>query len=175
VWSTGLRDKVNLRKIVIDQPMTAVQVVTQLKQHPLAIAALTAGLPRARLHNRPTRGGWSINEILAHLRSCADVWGNFIAIIVNEDRPTIRAISPRTWIKRTNYLELEFVRSFRAFGKQRAELLAFLGPLPLGAWSRSATVTGGGLARERTVLDYGRALATHEHAHVKQIARIVDE
>ena len=154
--------------------MTAEQVVTQLKQHPLAIAALTAGLPRARLHNRPTRGGWSINDVLAHLRSCADVWGNFMAIIVNEDRPTIRGIDPRTWIKRTNYPELEFVASFRAYGKQRAELLAFLRPLPVRAWSRSATVTGGGKARERTVLEYGRVLATHEDAHVKQLARIVD-
>jgi hypothetical protein len=155
--------------------MTAEQVMTELKQQPLAIATLTAGLPRARLHNRPTRGSWSVNDVLAHLRSCADVWGNFMAIIVNEDRPTIRAIDPRTWIKKTNYPELEFVPSFRAFGKQRAQLLAFLRPLPVSAWSRSAIVTGGGRARERTVLEYGRALATHEHVHLKQLARIVDE
>jgi hypothetical protein len=98
-----------------------------------------------------------------------------MAIIVAEDRPTIRAMDPRTWIKRTNYPELEFAPSFLAFRKQRVELLAFLRPLPVSAWSRSATVTGGGRARERTVLEYGQALAKHEQSHVKQIARIVIE
>jgi DinB superfamily len=155
---------------VYDRPLTIDQVLTQLEQQPEAIAGLTAGLGRARLHNPPTRGTWSINDVLAHLRSCADVWGKCIAIIVAEDRPTVRAMDPRTWIKKTNYPELEFAPSFRAFTKQRVELFAFLRPPPVSAWSRSATVTGGGRARERTVLEYGRALAKHEQSHVKQIA-----
>ncbi len=73
----------------------------------------------------------------------------------------------------TNYPELEFAPSFRAFAKQRAELLAFLRPLPKAAWSRSAMVTGAGRPRDRTVLEYARWLANHERTHVKQIARIV--
>jgi hypothetical protein len=101
------------------------------------------------------------------------MWGKYIAMIVAEDRPTIRAMNPTTWIKSTNYLQLEFAPSFRAFAMQRAELLALLRPLPKAAWSRSATVTGGGRPRERTVLDYARWLATHERSHVKHIARIL--
>ncbi len=104
-----------------------------------------------------------------------DMWGKYMAIIVAEDRPTIRAMNPTTWIKSTNYPDLEFAPSFRAFTKQRVELLAFLRPLPVPAWSRTATVTGGGRPRERTVLDYGRWLANHEQSHVKHIARIVSE
>jgi hypothetical protein len=101
------------------------------------------------------------------------MWGKYIATIVAEDRPTIRAMNPTTWIKSTNYPELEFALSLRAFTKQRAELLALLRPLPKAGWSRSATVTGAGRPRERTVLDYARWLANHERSHVKQIARIV--
>ena len=104
-----------------------------------------------------------------------DMWGKYMAIIVAEDRPTIRAMNPTTWIKSTNYPDLEFAPSFRAFTKQRVELLAFLRPLPVPAWSRTTTVTGGGRPRERTVLDYGRWLANHEQSHVKHIARIVSE
>jgi hypothetical protein len=100
------------------------------------------------------------------------MWGRYIAIIVVEDRPTIRAMNPTTWIKSTNYPELEFALSWRAFAKQRAELLALLRPLPNAAWSRGATVTGAGRPRERTVLDYARWLANHERSHVKHIARI---
>jgi len=160
---------------VYDPPITIDQVLTQLKEQPEAIAALTAGVRQARLHRPTSHGEWSVNDVLAHLRSCADMWGKYIAMIVAEDHPTIRAINPTTWIKSTNYPELEFAPSFRAFAKQRAELLAFLRPLEPAAWSRSATVTGAGRPRDRTVLEYGRWLANHERTHVKQIARIVSE
>jgi hypothetical protein len=158
---------------VYDQPLTIDQVLTRLEEQPESIAALTADLPRARLHRPPSGGEWSVNDVLAHLRSCSDMWGKYIAMIIAEDHPTIRAMNPTTWIKSTNYPELEFAPSFRAFAKQRAELLAFLRPLPKAAWSRSATVTGAGRPRERTVLEYARWLANHERTHVKQIARIV--
>ena len=159
--------------LVYDTPRTIDQVLTQLTEQPKAIAALTAGLPRARLHRSPSTGEWSINDVLAHLRSCSDMWGKYMATIIAEDHPTIRAMNPTTWIKRTNYPELEFAPSLRAFTRQRAELLALLRPLPKAAWSRRATVTGAGKPRERTVMDYAQWLANHERSHVKHIARMV--
>src|SRR5712692_2610445 len=83
-----------------DRPLTIDQVLTQLKKQPEAIAALTVRLPRARLQVRASGGVWSVNDVLAHLRSCADMWGKYMAIIVAEDRPTIRAMNPTTWIKK---------------------------------------------------------------------------
>ncbi len=157
-----------------DTPLTIDQVLTQLAEQPKTIAALTSDLPRARLHCSPSRGEWSLNDVLGHLRSCSDMWGNYIAVIIDEGQPTIRAMNPTTWIKSTNYPELEFADSFRAYTKQRVELLAFLRLLQRSAWSRSATVTGAGRPRERTELEYARWLANHERSHLKQLARIVD-
>jgi hypothetical protein len=154
---------------VYDTELTVAQILTQLTDQPKTMAALTAGLSRARLHRAPSCGEWSINEVLAHLRSCSDMWGKYIAMIIAEDRPTIRAMNPTTWIKQTNYPELEFTPSLSAFTKQRAQLLALLRPLPKASWSRSATVTGAGKPRERTVLEYARRLANHERSHVKHI------
>lgn len=162
-----------MRVVVYDTPLTIEQVLTRLTEQPKAIAALTAGLPRARLRRSPRRDEWSLNDVLAHLRSCGDMWGKYIATIIAEDRPTIRAMSPRTWIQSTNYPELEFAPSFRGFAKQRTQLLALLRPLPRAAWSRSALVTGAGRPRERTVFEYAQWLANHERTHVEQIARIV--
>jgi hypothetical protein len=99
--------------------------------------------------------------------------GNCIVVMLAEDKPTLRAINPRTWIKKTDYLDLEFRPSLRSFTRQRADLLAVLKPLPPKGWSRSATVTGAGAVLERTVLFYAQWLAGHERPHVKQIARIV--
>lgn len=83
-------------------------------------------------------------------------------------------VSPRTWIKNTNYLELEFRPSFRSFARQRADLVAVLELLPRKARSVKATVTRAGKILERTMLSYAQWLALHERAHVKQIARIVN-
>ena len=112
--------------------------------------------------------------MLAHLRACADMWGKCIAVILSEDRPTIKAVNPTTWIKKTNYCEQEFKPSLQAFTAQRAELLAMLKPLAPEAWSRMATVTGAGKPRERTVHTYAQWLANHERSHIKQIERIVN-
>ena len=153
--------------------LTNQQILTMLAKAPPRIAAVTAGLTSAQLHTHPHPGEWSANDVLAHLRSCADVWGNCIEVILAQDRPTIRAVNPRTWIKRTDYLEQEFRSSLQAFTAQRTALLAVLEPLSPEVWSRSATVTGAGKVLERTVLFYAQWMAEHERPHVKQIERMV--
>src|SRR5580698_2303359 len=82
-------------------------------------------MPAAILHAAPN-DEWSANDVLAHLRACADVWGGNIATMLAEDKPTWRAINPRTWITRTDYLDLKFRPSLRAFTDQRTDLLALL-------------------------------------------------
>jgi hypothetical protein len=72
------------------------QVLTILGESPARIAELTAGLAPSKLHANPEPGEWSANDVLAHLRSCADVWGDYMRRILAEDQPAIRAVSPRT-------------------------------------------------------------------------------
>lgn len=154
--------------------LTTEQVLTLLAETPTRLAALTAGLAPAQLRTTPDHDGWSANDVLAHLRACADVWGGCIAAIIAEETPMLRAIDPRTWIKQTDYPDLEFRSSLRTFTTQRADLLAVLEPLPPDGWLRSATVTGAGKPLERTVHFYAQWLARHERTHVKQIGRIVN-
>ncbi len=143
-----------------------------LAETPPRIAALTADLAPTQLRTSPNDGEWSANDVLAHLRSCADVWGDCMAVILAQNTPTIRAVNPRTWINGTDYLEQEFQPSLHDFAKQRTALLAVLEPLAPGDWLRAARVTGAGKPLVRTVLSYAEWLATHERPHVKQIERI---
>ena len=147
--------------------------MTLLAENARRLVAITSGQSPTQLQTKPTADGWSANDALAHIRSCADVWGDCIAAIIAEDTPTLRAINPRTWIKRTNYRELQFQLSLRSFTKQRSELLSTLEPLPPKGWSRSATVTGAGSVLLRSVHFYAQWLARHERTHVNQIERIV--
>ena len=148
------------------------QILTALAEAPARIAECTVGLTEAQLHAAPGPGEWSANEVLAHLRACADVWGNCIVTIINQDTPTIRAVNPRTWIVGTNYLEQDFQPSLQAFTEQRTGLLAVLGPLRPKVWARSANVIGAGKPLVRTVQSYAQWMMEHERPHLKQIKRI---
>jgi hypothetical protein len=152
--------------------LTIEQSLTLLAETPRRIADVTAGVTPEQL--RTARDdGWSANDVLAHLRACADVRGGCVMTIVAEDNPTLVAVDPRRWIEQTDYLDLEFAPSFRSFDEQRAELLAVLEALPREGWSRTANVRVWGQVQERTVLFYAQWVARHERSHYKQFERIV--
>lgn len=153
--------------------LTPEQTLSLLAETPRRLTTLAESLTAAQLRAAPGQDEWSANDVLAHLRACADVWGGCIATIIAEDSPTLRAINPTTWIKRTNYPGLDFQPSLHAFATQRAELLAVLEPLPQEGWSRAATVTGAGKVLTRTVLSYAQWMAEHERPHIKQVARVI--
>jgi hypothetical protein len=151
------------------------KILTILKETPPRLANLTAGSTPAQLHTAPTAGEWSVNEVLAHLRACADVWGDYYMMtILTQDKPTIKARNPRTWIKNTGYLEQDFQSSLRAFEKQRKRLLAVLEPLLPGDWARTNILIGAGKPLQQTLLSHADGLARHERAHLKQIERALN-
>ncbi len=157
----------------MDQGILATAMfIDQLTASVPRIEAAAARLTPAELRAAPASGEWSVTQILAHLRSCADVWGGCIARILSEDRPTIRAVNPRTWIRSTDYRELPFESSFEVFASQRVDLLATLQRTAPDAWSRLALVTGAGADREQDIHGYVRRMTLHEGSHVKQIERI---
>ena len=153
--------------------MNRTAVLEMLQTTPRRIASVTRRLSDGELNWKPAADSWSINEVLAHLRCCADVWGESIRKILKQDQPAFRYVSPRGWIKKTNYLELEFKASFLAFNTQRQEMLKTLRALPAEGWSRRANVKAATKVREETVLSYARRLADHEFGHCEQIDRVL--
>ena len=150
-------------------------------EHVLRLLALTAqriaasrqGVAAANLYCRPHPDAWSANDILAHLRACADVWGKCIVSMITFDHPTLRSISPRSWMRKTNYLELEFESSLQAFTDQRCELLRILKDLAVEDWSRSATFTATTKGREQTIYNYACRIAEHENKHCDQLEAVL--
>lgn len=153
--------------------LTTEQILTMLAAGPQQIADSMAVLTAAQLRAAPQPGAWSATELLAHLRSCADVWGDCMATILTQDHPTLRAVNPTTWVNQTDYPTQQFEPSLQAFTTQRAELLALLQPLTPAQWARTATVTGAGRPLERTLFFYAHWLASHERTHFKQFNRII--
>ena len=147
------------------------QVMEQLRTTPVRLREVTAGVAPETLRTPPAPDEWSANEVLAHLRACSDRWGECATRIVEEDHPRLRATNPRIWITKTDYPDLEFAPSLRAFVRQRKALLAVLEHLEPDDWLRTGTLVGAGKPVDLTAHSYAERLARHERPHVKQIAR----
>ena len=138
------------------------------------LAELTGGLTPAQLRAAPAPDSWSVNDVLAHLRACHDVLGGNVLRILAEDHPAWKGMSPRAWMRKTDYPTWEFEPAFEVFARQRSELLAVLEPLPAEAWERTATVTG--MVRdvhEYSARFYASWLASHERGHLRSLPRII--
>jgi hypothetical protein len=154
-------------------PAEAESVLRLLAATPRRIASLSRGVEISKLHFRRRQDSWSANDILAHLRACADIWGKSIVEMITQDHPKLRYISPRSWIRKTDYPEVEFRVSLQAFTHQRRELLRALKGLALKDWSRPATFTATTKGREQTVLSYACRIAEHEKKHCDQIEAVL--
>ncbi|MBK8233710.1 MAG: DinB family protein [Candidatus Eisenbacteria bacterium] len=141
---------------------------------PEQIARIARGHSEAILHHSPAPDAWSAREIVAHLRACAEVWGRSIDRMIAEHEPTIRYVSPRGWLKKTDYLNQNFAESLRDFAGVRRGLLDTLVGLDVAGWSRRATFTGTTLGREATVLSYAKRIAEHEVQHLEQLRRVLE-
>lgn len=145
------------------------ETLSALRRTPKHFASVAADLTDEQLRHHPDTGSWSVHELLAHLRGCADVQGAWLARMLAENTPTIRYASPRTGMKKTGYAQSEFAVFLRDFQRQRSALVKTLAALGPEDWLRSATFTGTSPGWTQTVFDVARGLATHERAHFEQI------
>ena len=117
-------------------PTEIEKMLRLLAETPRRIAAATGTLNDNQLYLKPDKNSWSANDILAHLRACADVWSETMVLMLQEDEPTLQDISPRDWLKKSDYPALPFQESFLSFVDQRRELLQTLYDLDIVEWSR---------------------------------------
>ena len=150
------------------------EAISMLHANIAAIAGATTSLTDKQAAQSPVPGEWSVNEILAHPRCCADLWTAAIEIMLCEDHPRIRAINPRHAIKSSPYPAMPFRQSFAAFQDQREQLLTTLESLGQAELDRSAEVYGAGAPLERTVAFYVQWLARHERSHLRELARVAE-
>ncbi len=154
-------------------PFEIEHILSLLAQTPGRILTISSRHENTRLTFKPDETTWSANDILAHLRSCADMWGKSILAMISNDHPTLRYVSPRTWVRKTNYPALEFRLSLDGFTRQRNDLLLSLKALAIKDWSRGATFTGTTKGREQTILSYARRMAQHEGEHCEQLENLL--
>jgi hypothetical protein len=145
-------------------PAALEKVLAALAETPPRLTALSAGHDDAALAQPPAPKAWSPQEVLAHLRGCADLWTYSIYAMLAESQPALPLLDERRWARAAGYARLPFSESLRTFSLARAELLAVLRGLPVEAWERAATIEG----RRHTVFTQARRMALHEQEHWRQ-------
>ena len=143
--------------------------IEQLRDAPTRIAAATAGVADDRLYVRTADEPWSVNDVLAHVRSAADVRDRFIRRLATEERASIPYRSARSELAKTDYLERSLTENLAAYTAKRVELITFLEALPLEGWTRGASMRD----RPETVASYAGYLADHDTAHCEQIEALL--
>ena len=150
-------------------PAEIEKYVQILSETPLRISQAATGLDEAHLQFKADKNSWSANDILAHLRSCTDLWAHSMYAMLAENEPVFSDINERKWAKVTRYAELPFGESFQVFSLQRENLLRVLTALPFESWERSAIIFG----RRHTIFTQTRRMAKHEDEHCEQIQSLL--
>jgi hypothetical protein len=70
------------------------------------ISLAVKGIDGDQLKFKTDTKAWSANDLLAHLRSCADLWTHSIYAMLAEREWVLPAIDERKWARVTRYEEL---------------------------------------------------------------------
>ena len=97
-----------------------------------------------------------------------------ITRVLEGDSPTIRAVSPRSWIESTDYVQQESRAVAPDLHEAAVALMARLAPLEPEDWLCEATITGAGRPLQWSVLSYAERMARHERPHLKQVRRAAE-
>lgn len=140
-----------------------------LEATPARLNALAAGIPLERLASSPGPKIWSAQEVLAHLRACADLWGASIYAMLSDSEPALADSDERKWAKLAGYTDVPFHAGLERFSHERAVLLRVLRGLETEGWERGGMILG----RRHTVFSQARRMAKHEAEHCEQIEALV--
>jgi hypothetical protein len=147
-------------------------VLDILESSPARLAVAATGRTDDALHEPLESGGWSARDILGHLRACQRTWTGYLERILDEDHPSYRYESPRSTIRRTDFLTLSYGVSLERFAADRERLVARLRSIDPADLERTASVTvSGGRVQQHTAFSYVHRMAAHEREHVDHIER----
>jgi hypothetical protein len=140
-----------------------------LEATPGRLRTLTRGLTRRELLLPPSRGKWSIAQLVCHLSDAEVVLAWRLRMAIAQNGCRLQAMDERKWARHLGYHTLDLASKLRAFRGMRLDHLRTMKSLTPSEWKRY------GLHEERgkeTVARLAQMAAGHELNHLAQIERI---
>jgi len=138
----------------------------KLRQTPLDVAALLDGLSEQAMNQEPGDGGWSIRNVLIHLRDAQDVLDYRLELFAREEHPVLESKAVWSWAKNEGEHPPSTLEIFSEYQATRGKILARLEGLPLADWWRTGFHEEFGRVSIKQQASY---FASHEITHLPQM------
>jgi len=146
-------------------------LVEPLRTMPRSAADAVKGLSDATLRFRPQDGGWSIKEIVGHLRDAAEVYHKRLYMMSTQTDPVLEPYDPDAFARDHNYLDRDIGQLLAEMSAFRAESVRLLTSLVNWNWARTGRHLEDGRLSIRQIVEI---MIDHEAEHVADLARLRD-
>src|SRR5262245_3080146 len=150
---------------------TVEESLARMAQAPDAIGAALTGAGDEALARRPVAHAWSAKEIVCHLRDTEEHFLNFAQAVLDMDEPAYSPGETERWVEDRQYRRNDTGEALAAFGRRRAEALAFLRHLTAAQWRRRGIHPTRG---PQTLAELVVLWARHDADHLDQLTRALN-
>jgi DinB family protein len=144
-----------------------IQAIEKLEDTPRQVSNLLGNLDESILAQRPVDGGWSIHQVVAHLRDAQSVLQTRIKLIIEQENPSLSFQPVFAWAEKEEGKAATTRDIFATYRASRDESLSLLGNCPLRDWWRTGLHEEFGRVTLKDQVNY---FAAHELTHLRQIA-----
>jgi hypothetical protein len=145
------------------------ELVEALQATPEALAGLLHNVTQTQAQQaRGGNEGWSVVEVVCHLRDAEEFNLKRMQAMRNETNPPIAGWDQEALAREHNYAGDDLRRAFAAFQRLRTQNLAELAALTPEQWERIGIHAKHG---ETTIFNHTLHVAWHDAVHLAQIAR----
>jgi hypothetical protein len=145
------------------------EALAQLAQTPEVVAGLLAGLSEAQLSRPGDGGGWSMRQVVAHLRDAEGVLRFRVQLMIEQANPTLESLAVFAWATEEGERPATTAEIFQTYEASRRATLALLQGLPPDGWQRLGQHKEFGQVTIRQQASY---FSAHEQTHLAALSAL---
>jgi hypothetical protein len=143
--------------------------LAQLEETPRVVAGLLAGLDEAHLSRPADDGGWSMRQIVAHLRDAEGVLRFRVQLMIEQANPTLESLAVFAWATEEGERPATTTAIFETYQASRRETMALLQGLPPDGWQRLGQHKEFG---QVTIQQQASYFSAHEQTHLAALVAL---
>jgi hypothetical protein len=149
-----------------DQPK---DLIDALQATPAILEGLLHGISQEQAHEaRGGDEGWSIVEVICHLRDAEERAIERVLAMRDEDAPFLPGYDQELWARERDYARSELREALASFKRFRSEHMLALAALTEPEWKRTGRHEEQGSI---TISSHTLHIVAHDAVHAAQIAR----
>jgi len=133
------------------------------------LRTLLTGISQEEAQVKPSRGSWSILEVVCHLYDEErEDFREHLDFILHRQHEEWHPIAPVAWVKLRKYNEQDFKTMQRKFFNERKKSLAWLKSLKNADWNTTYTSKFGSMKAGAMFASW----AAHDNLHIRQLVEL---